>query len=353
MNHFLTPIEAKQKIPLDTKSREQISNYRKAICNVLTAKDPRLLLIVGPCSIHNEEKAIEYAHLLSSLADNVKEQFLVVMRTYVEKPRTKNGWKGFLYDPDLDGSYDIESGILRTRKLLKALTAINIPLACEFLDPITSRYYSDYISWGSVGARTSQSPIHRQLAASLAMPIGFKNKTDGCIESAIDACYTSKAPHHFLGINEMGNVTKIMAPGNVLPHLVLRGGHNGPNYEKEAVIAAKEKMVSAGIHPAILVDCSHDNSRKNHRLQPNVFFSVLENLNTFGDALRGIMLESFLDEGSQNQYKKSAQEILKTVSFTDSCLDWQTTKECIEQAAKLLCQKELQKELQEELIECT
>jgi 3-deoxy-7-phosphoheptulonate synthase len=339
MTYFPTPENVKHEIPLSASCQEKIQGYRESICRILTGQDPRLLLIVGPCSIHDEESALDYGVRLSVLSETVQDHFMLVMRTYVEKARTKNSWKGFLYDPNLDGSYDIESGIYRSRKLMKALTEYNLPLACEFLDPMTAPYYADYISWGCIGARTVQSPLHRQLAASLEMPIGCKNRTDGCIDSACHACSVCKAPHHFLAMNEKGVVSKVHALGNCMPHLVLRGASHYPNYDTRFLLYAKEKMLQAGLTPSIIVDSSHDNSMKNHLNQPHVFMSVLDSLEDTALPVRGLMLESFLDEGGQVLSKSGVQKIQKSVSLTDSCLDWNATKDLIERAHEKLAHR--------------
>lgn len=329
MSPLLTPLEAQKAIPLHSLHGKRIESYRDQIQNILTGNDRRHLLIVGPCSIHNEESAYEYGQRLTELAECVEDEFLIIMRTYLEKPRTQGGWKGFIYDPNLDGTSEIQEAILRSRKLLVSLTELGLPLATEFLDPLITPYIQDLISWGSIGARTSESPIHRQLAAGLSMPVGIKNRTDGSIDVAIAACIAASCEHTFLAIDDNGKVCQKRVTGNPLPHIVLRGGSGGPNFDAQSITETKEKLLKAALTPAIIVDCSHDNSKKNYYMQTEVFSTLLEQITHTDCPIRGIMLESFLQEGQQ----PIKEAVAKDISVTDGCLDWQSTNDFVLYAA--------------------
>lgn len=337
MSPFLTPQQAFEHTPLTLARKAQIDGFRAAVQDVLLGTDKRHLLIVGPCSIHNEKSALLYAELLAELAIEVKETFLIVLRAYLEKPRTQSGWKGFIYDPFLDQTHDVREGILRSRQLLDAFSSLGLPLATEFLDPHIAPYIQDFISWGSIGARTAESPIHRALAAGLEMPVGFKNRPDGSIDVAISACLSAKQPHSTLTIGPHGNLILHNVPGNCMPHIVLRGGSSGPNYDLQSQEAACEKLQRAQLTQSILVDCSHDNCKKNHRLQEPVFSALIEQIAHTDSPIRGIMLESFLHESRQSMNGP----ISDTVSITDPCLDWQSTKKLILWAHSMLADRAL------------
>ncbi len=330
MAHFITPQEIKQELP--NTCPEQIAACRDAVGNILLGNDPRKLLIVGPCSIHNIDAAQEYARRLASLSSEVQDVFYIVMRTYFEKPRTVLGWKGLLYDPFLDGSNNLQEGIRLARKLLLFLAELNLAAATEFLEPLSYSYLGDLISWGSIGARTCQSPIHRQLASNLPMPVGIKNRCDGNIDIAIQACITANQPHNFLGIDASGMVCQIKSPGNNLAHLVLRGSETSPNYDPDSIEDALSCLDKANLLKAVVVDCSHGNSQKNYLKQQQVFQSVISCLRL---PIRGIMLESFIQAGAQTHYV--SKELGR--SITDPCLDWETTERIILQAASSLRQK--------------
>ena len=292
------------------------------------------MLIVGPCSIHNQESTIEYARRLKALSDEVDDVFLIVMRTYFEKPRTSFGWKGLLYDPFIDGSDDMQEGILLSRRILQEVSSLKLPTATEFLEPLASFYLSDFISWGSIGARTCQSPIHRQLASSLPLPIGFKNRNDGNLEVAIQAILSAKQQHHFLGIDRDGQIAQIEGKGNPLSHLVLRGATHKPNCDAASIEEAEEALRKADLPEKLIIDCSHDNCQKNYRQQATVFRHLID-FATRQNSIRGIMLESFIHAGSQGSL--IAKEL--GASLTDPCLDWETTRELILQGASILRQK--------------
>lgn len=330
-----TPFELQKAIPLSDVQSAFIGQSRKTLEAILNGRDPRKILIVGPCSIHDYRAAVEYAHLLSDLSERVSDQFFIVMRTYFEKPRTIGGWKGFLYDPDLDGSHNLARGISLTRQLLSDITDLSIPVGCELLELNTSHYYSDFLSWGCIGARTSASPPHRQLAASLDFPIGFKNSTDGNVTPSIHGVLAASTPHVYLGMGVDGQVTRIEAEGNPLCHLVLRGGTQGPNYSEKSLKTIVEKCNLAGIRDRLIIDCSHDNCHKEHRIQSPVFQSLAKNLSRGNTQIMGLMLESNLKEGRQ----PISSNLEYGISVTDPCLNWEITKTLILQAHALIQKK--------------
>lgn len=320
-----TPLELSLDFPRNKRAGVFVENARETIRGILQGVDPRLLMIVGPCSIHDEESTLEYAEKFRDLAEEVSDDYFLVMRAYFEKPRTTKGWKGLLYDPHLDGSYDMVTGLRLTRKLLVTLTEMEIPLGSELLEINTAPYISDLLSWGCIGARTVTSQPHRQLASSLNFPIGFKNTTDGNMGNAINGILSASVPHHFLGMDEKGQLTQVHSKGNADCHIVLRGGEKKPNFDEAAIQEAKERCIRAKISHKIIVDCSHDNCKKNHEVQKQVFKSVLSQASKRSSPIRGLMLESHLYEGSQ----KISPHLKYGVSITDPCLDWKTTKNLI------------------------
>ena len=297
-----------------------VNESRQTIERILDGTDKRLLVVVGPCSIHDYDSALEYAKLLKNVRDNYPNLFLV-MRVYFEKPRSRTGWKGFIYDPDLNDSFDINNGLTLARKLLLEITKLKIPIGCEFLDTITPQYLSDLVSWGAIGARTSESQIHRQLASGLSMPIGFKNLTSGDYKKAIDGIVSASYPHNFLGIDDGGKVAHIRTKGNKFCHLILRGGETSPNYDQSTVEEVTNTLEKEGLTSGIIVDCSHGNSEKmyNRQLCVALFIKRLRMLNKY--PIRGIMLESHINKGNQ----KICSSMQKGVSITDSCIDFVTT----------------------------
>ncbi len=305
-----------------------IATAREQLCRILNGQDSRLLLIVGPCSIHHVGMAKEYALKLKSLADVLSDTFFVVMRTYFEKPRTTKGWKGILYDPWLDGSDDVETGLQWTRQLLLNLADLQVPTAAEFLDPASVAYFGDLLTWSCIGARTSSSQIHRQMAASLSMPVGFKNNVDGNIEVAVSGVLSAAQRHVFMGTNIHGQLSKIHAEGNPNGHIVLRGGVGSPNYDAASIAKALDMLECASLPKHVLVDCSHDNSSRQHVRQPIVFKSVLQQVAENGLPVRGLLLESYLQGGSQ-PFTTDPLKRKETVSLTDSCLGWQETEELL------------------------
>lgn len=326
-----------QKLPLSDAYRERIASFRQEIISILNGNDPRILLLCGPCSIHNVHAALTYAKRLKALSDEVKDKFFVVMRAYVEKPRTSTGWKGLLYDPELDGSHNIQSGIYQSRQFLLELIKLDLPAGAEILDPLASYYISDLLSWGSIGARTVQSPIHRQLASLLPMAVGFKNTTDGNIEVAVQAALVAKMKHTFLGIDQRGRLCPQTGQGNSYPHIILRGGSKKENYDAPSILYATTLLQQADLPPGVIVDASHDNARKNFRKQVPIFSYLMDEIEQGNRSIRGIMLESFLLEATQEMHYKmessySKEDIAFGASLTDPCLDWQTTEAMIKQA---------------------
>ncbi|MES2200556.1 MAG: 3-deoxy-7-phosphoheptulonate synthase [Chlamydiota bacterium] len=321
-----SPSALRKKLPLNTEDAASIATYRSLIKNLVTGQDPRLAIVVGPCSLHNRDSALEYAHRLSKLQSKIDKTCVLVMRAHVEKPRTCLGWKGLLYDPSLTGKDDIITGIFESRQLLLDLVHTNIALASEFLDPLTSCYFSDLISWGFIGARTSTSQVHRQLASSLPMPVGFKNPIEGSIESVIQGAIAAQHPHSFLQIDEMGVVGITGSLGNKGSHIVLRGSDSGPNYDPASINLAVNTSYQFRLENRILIDCSHGNSQKNHLNQKNVLSSILTQHEEGNSHILGVMIESHLEEGSQSFNSSSLNPSL---SLTDPCLGWSETEELI------------------------
>lgn len=323
-----SPDELMQELPLQIAQRNFIEKTRKEIRAILNGEDPRLLLIIGPCSIHDITAAKEYATKLRTLAASVSDTFLVIMRTYFEKPRTLLGWKGLLCDPQLDGSYDIHSGLRLCRQLLLDLTTLEIPAATEFLELTSTSYLGDLISWGCIGARTASSQSHRQMASGLPMPIAIKNNTDGNIEIAIHGIINAATPQTFVGINGSGRASLIRTRGNPDSHIALRGGTNKPNYDPQSISHALNLLRNNQLSQRLIIDCSHDNSFKTYEQQPMVFQSVIGQVVEGNQNIRGLILESHLFAG--NQPLSADPSLLKyAVSVTDPCVDWETTERLV------------------------
>lgn len=322
-------VELRKTIPINNVISNIIKFKRKAINNIINGKDKRLLVIVGPCSIHDTTSALEYANKLKVLSNELDDQLLLVMRTYIEKPRTTIGWKGFLYDPFLDGSNDLKYGIYISRKLMCDINLLGLPISNEILNPITSGFFEDLISWGAIGARTTESQIHREVVSGLSFPIGFKNGTDGNIEIAIDAIKTAVNKHYHIGINDKGFISIIKTKGNLNTHLILRGGNNGPNYYKNNINLYCQLMARKGIASKIMVDCSHSNSGKNPENQELVLDNILEQRLSGNTSLIGIMLESNINSGSQ----PLSNNLQYGVSITDGCLSWIETENLLRKTA--------------------
>ena len=336
IDKLITPIELKQKIPCDKIVEDLVFNTRSQINDILYGKDTRTILIVGPCSIHNVEEAKEYGLMLFELANKVKDKFLIIMRVYFEKPRSTIGWKGLINDPNLDNTYDVNSGLYLARDLLYYLNKIGLPCGCEFLDPITPHYISDLISWGAIGARTTESQVHRQLVSGLSMPIGFKNGTDGNIDICADAINSAKNNHCFMGINYDGNACIIKTKGNYYCHSILRGGKNEPNYRSYSIDSTKNLLEFKNLVPRIMVDCSHGNSNKDYRNQPFVFQNVISQIKKGETSIIGLMLESNINQGKQDLSYLGKNKLKKGISITDSCINIETTNQIILDAYYIL-----------------
>jgi len=330
---LLSPSQLHEDIPASAQAMQTVSAARVALGDVLSGRDARLLVVVGPCSIHDTVAAMDYARRLKALADELQDQLLIVMRVYFEKPRTTVGWKGLINDPRMDDSFQIEEGLRLARRLLIDLNELGLPCGTEALDPITPQYLGDLIAWSAIGARTTESQTHRELASGLSSPVGFKNGTDGNLEVALNAMLSAAQPHSFLGIDGAGQVAVTHTRGNAFGHLILRGGAV-PNYDSVAVAQAEAALTAAKLPVNIVVDCSHANSRKNHALQTLVLKDVVHQIADGNRAIKGVMLESNLFEG--NQKLVAPQDLRYGVSITDACLGWETTADCLREAAARL-----------------
>lgn len=319
------PSVIKGDLPMTEASSETVINGRETIEKILTREDPRLLVVIGPCSIHDVDSAFEYAQRLNKLREEFADQLFIVMRVYFEKPRTTVGWKGLINDPHLDGSYDIEFGLRAARKLLLNITNMGLPTATEFLDPIVPQYIADLVSWAAIGARTTESQTHREMASGLSMPVGFKNATDGSLQVALDAMSSARTPHNFLGIDQKGQTSVVRTKGNDSGHVVLRGGRKMTNYDASSIEIAISELQKAGLPDVVMVDCSHANSAKQHKMQEEVWNNVIAQRVAGNLGIAGLMVESFLEEGNQKIPQDLAQ-LKKGVSVTDACVDWETTE---------------------------
>lgn len=322
---LVTPRELKAKLPLTESIAESVQAGRNAVQNILDRKDHRLMVVVGPCSIHDTKAAMEYAHKLQKLSEKVSDSLLLVMRVYFEKPRTTVGWKGLINDPYLDDSFKIQDGLHIGRKLLLDVAELGLPTSTEALDPISPQYLQDLISWSAIGARTTESQTHREMASGLSSAVGFKNGTDGGLEVAINAMQSSANPHRFLGINNDGQVSIIETAGNPYAHIVLRGGSGRPNYDAISVQACENELRRSNLVPNIMIDCSHANSNKNHELQPLVIDNVANQIAEGNNSIIGVMIESHLFAGNQ----KADENMQYGISITDKCIDWETTEMCL------------------------
>jgi len=328
-----SPDEVKRRLPAPGKTRDVVLRARARIRDTLHGRDPhRLLVVVGPCSIHDEEAAVEYATRLAAVADRTDDALVVVMRTYFEKPRTTVGWKGLLNDPHLDGTCDVATGIERARHVLLAVGAIGLPCATEALDLVTPDYLADLLAWTSIGARTVESQTHRQLASGLSMPVGFKNGTDGRVSTAAQAMIAAREPHTFLGVAPDGRVSLVSTSGNPDRHLILRGGHSGPNHGADHVREALRQVADQGLARPVLVDCSHGNSQKDPARQVAVCRDVMAQVQAGERGLLGVMLESNLEAGAQSW--RPGAPLDRGVSITDPCIGWTQTEALLEELAE-------------------
>ena len=331
---LITPEQLKRELPLSEQGVKYISEARQTIADIIHRRDPRLLVVTGPCSIHDIDSAKEYALKLKRLHDELQDSFYLVMRIYFEKPRTTVGWKGFINDPDMDGSFNVEEGLRKGRELLLWLAELELPVATEALDPISPQYLSELFSWSAIGARTTESQTHREMASGLSMPVGFKNGTDGKLNVAINALESAAHPHRFMGINPRGQVALMQTEGNPDGHIILRGGSE-PNYDAESVARCEQQIEAAGLVPKLVVDCSHGNSRKDHSRQPAVADEVFAQIAAGNTSILGIMLESHLKEGNQSS-EQPREQLQYGVSVTDACIDWADTEQLLRRGAEFL-----------------
>jgi phospho-2-dehydro-3-deoxyheptonate aldolase len=322
---LLTPDDLKRDLPMTETAAATVVRGRGTVQSILDRQDHRLMIVVGPCSIHDVEAAMDYAHRLRKLADAVADTLFIVMRVYFEKPRTTVGWKGLINDPHLDDSFCIEEGLHIGRRLLLDIAELGLPAATEALDPISPQYLQDLISWSAIGARTTESQTHREMASGLTSAVGFKNGTDGSLTVAINALQSVSKPHHFLGINNEGRVAIIQTRGNPYAHIVLRGGDGKPNYDSVSVSLCEQALLKAGIAANIMVDCSHANSNKNHELEPLVIDNVTNQILEGNRSIIGLMIESHLVAGNQKLSANRAAMVYGQ-SVTDACIDWPTTE---------------------------
>lgn len=326
-----TPAQLKNELPLSAHAYRYILDARQTVANIVHKQDRRLLVIAGPCSIHDIKAAKEYALKLKKLHDELKDEFYILMRVYFEKPRTTVGWKGLINDPDMDESFDVEKGLRMARELMIWLAELELPVATEALDPISPQYLSELVTWSAIGARTTESQTHREMASGLSMPVGFKNGTDGKLDVAINALKSAASSHRFMGINQEGQVALLQTNGNPDGHIILRGGLT-PNYDAQSVAECEQQIHRASLAARLVVDCSHGNSAKDYLRQRAVCDNVFEQINTGNQSIIGIMLESNLHQGSQS-CDKPLSELKYGVSVTDACIDWQTTEVILRQGA--------------------
>jgi phospho-2-dehydro-3-deoxyheptonate aldolase len=332
---LVTPEALKERLPLYGNTLEHVRKNRQIIRDILDRKDHRLFIVVGPCSIHDIDAALDYATRLKALADEVQDTLVLVMRVYFEKPRTSVGWKGLINDPEMNDSFKIEKGLHMARRLLLKLSAMGLPTSTEALDPITPQYLHDIITWSAIGARTTESQTHREMSSGLSTPVGFKNGTDGGLEVAINALKAVASPHRFLGIDPKGQVSIIHTTGNRYAHVVLRGGNGVTNYDAASVAACEEQCRKAGVTTNIMIDCSHANSSKKPEKQPDVFADVVQQIVNGNQSIIGVMLESNINHGRQD-IPADLSQLKYGVSVTDGCIDWETTAAIIRDAREKL-----------------
>lgn len=332
---LISPEALKQRLPLRPDTQSHILRNRNIIRDILDRKDHRIFVVVGPCSIHDVDAALDYAQRLQELAEEVKDTLVLVMRVYFEKPRTTVGWKGLINDPDMNDSFRIEKGLHMGRKLLLKLSAMGLPTATEALDPISPQYLHDLISWSAIGARTTESQTHREMSSGLSSPVGFKNGTDGGLTVAINALQAVSKPHRFLGIDPAGKVSIIHTQGNPYAHIVLRGGNGITNYDSVSVKQCEEKCEAAGVTSNIMIDCSHANTNKQPELQPLVLENVTNQILEGNQSIIGLMMESNIHGGRQD-IPGDLSDLQYGVSVTDACIDWETTARCLREAKNKL-----------------
>jgi 3-deoxy-7-phosphoheptulonate synthase len=328
---LIAPAVLAEELPLTEAASERVVQARRVTRSILRGGDDRLLVVVGPCSVHDPAAALEYAERLAPVAQRLQDDLFVVMRVYFEKPRTVTGWKGLINDPDRDGSYRINTGLRRARQLLVEIVGRGLPVGTEFLDTTLGQYYADAVSWGAIGARTVESQVHRELASGLSMPVGFKNRTDGNVQVAVDAIRSARQPHWFPSLTREGAPAVMGTTGNDDGHLVLRGGTAGPNYSRESVRTAADLLARHELAPYVMIDCSHANSGKDPKRQPLVAADVAGQIEAGEQAVAAVMLESHLEGGAQAH---DAQPLVYGKSITDSCLAWSETEPVLEHLAR-------------------
>lgn len=334
---LISPALLQDELPVSRRIQGLVEISRLRIADILHGRDDRLLVVVGPCSIHNHEQAMEYARLLKAATQTLQDDLLIVMRVYFEKPRTTVGWKGYINDPRLDGSFRINEGLRHARRLLLEVSELGLPIATEFLDLLSPQYIADLIAWGAIGARTTESPSHRQLSSGMSCPLGFKNGTDGSVQIAIDAIVAAKAKHAFMGMTKMGMAAIFETRGNDDTHVILRGGKNGTNYDHASIDACCAILKKAGLQEQVMVDCSHANSNKSHLRQVDVARSIAEQIAGGDHRITGIMIESHLEEGRQDLAPGVA--LKHGVSITDACLSWTQTEPVLNNLAQAVRQR--------------
>ena len=328
---LLPPAILMEEIPLDEAQSALVAAARKAAGEILEGKNDRLLVVVGPCSVHDPVAALDYAKRLVGAARELSGELFIVMRTYFEKPRTTVGWKGLINDPKLDGSFAINQGLRVARAFLRDVVSLGLPTGTEFLDPITPQFVADLVAWGAIGARTTESQVHRELASGLSMPVGFKNVTGGMIQPAVDAIRSAAEPHRFLSVTKHGLAAIVATKGNPQCHLILRGGASGPNYSEDSISKARAALEQAGLHPSMMVDCSHANSGKDPKKQPGVASELARQVASGSRAISGIMLESFMVEGRQDV--APGKPLTYGQSITDACMGWDRTESVLSNLA--------------------
>lgn len=327
---LISPAVLSYQLPMTESAAQLVSSARQGAEAILNGKDDRLLVVVGPCSIHDPRAALEYAERLKKSVTRYQDDLLIIMRVYFEKPRTTVGWKGLINDPGLDDSFDINRGLRTARKLLLQLAEMGIPAGTEFLDAISPQYVADLIAWGAIGARTTESQVHRELTSGLSMPVGFKNGTGGSIQIALDAIGASSKPHHFLSVTKQGVSAIVTTTGNQACHLILRGGKSGPNYSRQEIAPISARLTEMGLPPQVMIDCSHGNSNKDYRNQPKVSADLCAQMAEGATDIAAVMIESNLVEGNQ----KISEDMTYGQSVTDACINWQTTEDVLEAFSK-------------------
>lgn len=334
MSPLLSPALLHQELPMDAATAKTVRQGRNETIDILNGDDDRLLVVVGPCSVHDPVAGLEYAQRLAEHAQELRDQLHVVMRVYFEKPRTTLGWKGLVNDPDLDDSFAVNKGLRIARKLLLDISSTGLPVGCEFLDPITPQFIADTVSWGSIGARTAASQVHRQLCSGLSMPVGIKNSTDGDVQVAVDATRAAAASHVFPGINDDGLAALLTTAGNPDCHVILRGGAGGPNHDAASVADTATRLGKAGLPQRVIVDASHGNSGKDHHKQSAVTGELADRIAQGEDSIVGLMLESFLEEGRQDLTLGRREKLTYGQSITDACMNWDVTRDLLTRLAE-------------------